>query len=314
MSLADSHPLLDALQESLRWEHAAITQFLLHGYRIGDLQTLATLEGIARQDMRHYKWLAEAIVKLGGEPTLDRAPLQTEAASPTIWLQADVAMAEEAIARYRMMADMAGESEHKQLFERLIDDEEEHRRRLLALVTYWRDKPEPVVPLEIDHLEGHADDDATRGFLDFAINHEYEVILQYLQHSFLLEDQYASRQLEEVAIEEMRHLGWLSEKMVDHGGCPFWNASRLEMTPDPVRMLELDQARELEVEADYQQMTAAMTDPEIRRLFDRIGAHEQYHAGLIGKLIERLKSQRQAQAGPAANATTVGSLLGHSQS
>lgn len=309
----DSRQTLELLQESLRWEHAAIAQFLLHGYRMGDLQTLHALEGIARQDMRHYKWLAEAIVKLGGEPTLERGALQTEAASPTIWLAADVALVEDAIARYRLQLDLTRDPDLSQLFERLLDDEEEHRRRLMALVDYWRDKPEPVAPLEIDHLEGHADDDATRGFLSFAINHEYEVILQYLQHSFLLEDQYASRELEEVAIEEMRHLGWLSEKMVDHGGCPFWNASRLELTPDPIRMLELDQARELEVEADYQEMTAAMSDPEIRRLFDRIGAHEKYHAGLIGKLIERLKAQRAASAGQATAATTVGSLLGQRQ-
>jgi rubrerythrin len=117
-------------------------------------------------------------------------------------------------------------------------------------------------------------------------------VLQYLHHAFLLEDQWASRQLEDVAIEEMRHLGWLSETLIERGGCPFWEAKRLELDDDAIRMLELDQQREIEVEADYAQMTAAMSDPDIRRLFDRIGSHESYHAKNMGRLIERLKGQR----------------------
>lgn len=283
------------LQESLRWEHASIVQLLSHAYRVGDLQTLHTLEGISRQEMRHYKWLAEMIVKLGGKPTVERAEVYLEPASPLIWLQRDVQLIEDAIARYRLGLDLTRNEALVRLYTRMIDDEEDQRRKLLGLIDYWREQPEPQPPVEIDHQDGHSSDAQTRGFLEFAINHEYEVILQYLQHSFLLEDQKASRDLEEVAVEEMRHLGWLSEKLVDHGGCPYWQAKRLELTDDPVEMLELDQAREIEVEADYQEITAAMADPEIRQLFDRIGAHENYHTGVLGELIARLKAARQSQ-------------------
>lgn len=305
--------VLESLQDALRWEHTCIAQFLIHAYRIEDLQTLHAIEGIARQDMRHFKWLAELIVKLGGKPTLERHPLFVEPAHPLIWLQADLSLVEEASARYRLHLDAAQDDASIRLFTRLVDDEEAHRQRLMSLVEYWRQQPQAIEPLETDHMGEHQLDASTRGFLDFAINHEYEVILQYLQHSFMLEDQKASRELEEIAIEEMRHLGWLSEKLVDRGGCPFWNAQRLELHDDAVRMLELDQARELEVEADYHQMMAAMSDPEIRQLFDRIGVHEKFHATALGELITRLKAARGADSPPGPGRQTVGSLLGQPQ-
>jgi rubrerythrin len=198
----------------------------------------------------------------------------------------------------------------------------------MELVDYWREKPEPVAPLELDHVAEHSEDGRIHGFLDFAIQHEYAVILQYLHHSFLIEDQKVSRDMEEIAVEEMRHLGWLSEKLVERKGCPMWEVDRLEHHEDPIKMLELDLAREIEVEADYQEFTAAMTDPEIKALFDRIGAHETYHAGVIGEMIARLKAAREADTpvapviipqAPAAGAPaprtcpTVGSLLGRPQ-
>lgn len=293
---AAPHPAIETLQDSLRWVHAGIVQLMSHAYRIHDLQSLHALEGIARQEMRHFKWLSELVVKLGGNPTLERAPVYQEAASPLVWLGRDVSLIEAAIARYRLAMDTFADPEVHRLFDRLVADEEDHRAKLLELVDYWRDQPEPDAPTELGHMEPHGEKAQTHGFLDFAIQHEYAVILQYLHHAFLMEDQRVSRDLEEIAIEEMRHLGWLSEKMVERGGCPFWQADRLELTEDPIRMLELDQAREIEVEADYQEMTAAMADPEIRKLFDRIGDHEKYHAGIIGEMITRLKAQHDAVA------------------
>jgi bacterioferritin len=309
-------PILEMLQDSLRAVHGAIVQLMSHAYRIHDLQSLHAIEGIARQEMRHFKWLSEMVVKLGGNPTLERAPVFVEPASPLIWITADVALIEDAIARYRTAADAAQAlPEVKRLFERLLADEEDHRGKLMELVGYWREKPEPEAPLELDHIEPHSEDGRIHGFLDFAIKHEYAVILQYLHHSFLLGDQRVSRDMEEIAIEEMRHLGWLSEKLVERKGCPFWEADRLELTEDPIEMLELDLAREIEVEADYQEITAAMADPEIRALFDRIGEHETYHAGVIGEMIAKLKAA-QAATGPQPakpSTTTVGSLLGKPQ-
>lgn len=303
---------LAPLQASLRAVHAVIVQLLLHGYRLNDGPTAHVLESIARQEMRHFKWLAEAVVKLGAEPTLERDPVYLEPAAPTVWLGRDMALIEDAIARYHAAQDADPDSELGRLYARLLADERDHRDRLRALVAHWAQRPEPAPQLETDHLEGHGSDPQANAFLEFAVGHEYEVILQYLHHSFLMPDQKVSRDMEEIAIEEMRHLGWLSEKLVDHGGCPFWEARRVEHHADPIRMLELDQAREIEVEADYQQMTAAMADPEIRRLFDRIGEHEQYHAGIIGEMIERLRAESPSPA-PAGPSHTVGSLLGEPQ-
>jgi bacterioferritin len=323
-----SSPILGLLQTALRAEHAAIVQFMSHAHRLREVETLHVVEGIARQDMRHFKWLSEMVVKLGGNPTLERGPVALAPASPRVWLQADLALVEDAIAFYGVAIDQTpGEPEVRRLFERLLADEVDHRGRLARLIEHWRDRaPEDDAEALVDH-PGHAEavppaDPQVHGFLDFAIRHEYAVILQYLHHAFLMDDQRVSRDMEEIAIEEMRHLGWLSEALVERGGLPEWEADRLELTEDPVEMLELDLQREIEVEADYKEFTAAMADPEIKAIFDRIGQHETYHAGVIGEMLERLKATRQAQRDASVAAapakcpfhTTVGSLLGQPQS
>jgi bacterioferritin len=313
--------VVEHLQEALRWEHAGIVQMLLHGYRLGE-HAIHSLESIARQDMRHFKWLAEHLVKLGEVPTLERAPVFLDPAAGSIWLARDVQLVEDALARYDVLLAEAGALGGEEgedlvaLIERLVGDKRDHRERVAALAESWQDpEGEPEAPGELDQQ--------THGFLDFAIGHEYEVILQYLHHGFLMQDQGAGRALEEIAIEEMRHLGWLSEALIDRGGCPYWNAKRVEYHDDAVRMLELDQQREIEVEADYQQMMAAMADPGIRHLFDRIGGHERYHGTQIGKLIKRLQAQQPAsvpapaaailKTDPPPTVSTVGSLLGTPQ-
>ena len=301
--------VLARLDASLRAEHALIVQLMSHGYRMRDEDTLHVLEGISRQDMRHFKWLAEFVVRLGGQPTLERGPVELAPAAPHVWLNADVAAVEARLADYREQLDgldaLTSDSpvaELRDLLQRILGDKAYHHERLRALAAAWAerreagadpsDAPAPADPATAEAPPMADVDEATKAFLAFAIGHEYEVILQYLHHAFLLEDQYASRVLEDVAIEEMRHLGWLSETLIERGGCPTWEARRLELHDDAVRMLELDQQREIEVEADYAQMTAAMTDPAIRALFDRIGGHERFHGGTIGRLIERLKAQR----------------------
>lgn len=328
---------LARLQDGLRAEHALIVQLMGHGYRLRDDDALHAMEGISRQDMRHFKWLAELVVRLGGTPTLERGPVELAPAAPRVWLAADVAAVDARLAALQEHADTLDasategpEAEIRQLLVRIAADKVYHREKLQALLAHWTEHEDPAEVVEASPADL---DEATKGFLEFAIGHEYEVILQYLHHAFLLEDQWASRQLEDVAIEEMRHLGWLSEALIDRGGCPFWEAKRLELDVDAVRMLELDQQREIEVEADYAQMTAALQDPTIRRLFDRIGDHERYHAGTLGRLITRLKAQRPEApmpladllppARPGADAEapakpkcpyTVGSLFGQPQS
>lgn len=298
------------LQDALRAEHALIVQVLGHGYRLGK-PAKGPMEGLSRQDMRHFKWIAELIVRLGGTPTLERGPVHLEPAAPHVWLAADVAAVEARIAACTEHMELLGphategpEAEIRQLLERVRADKVYHREKLLAILDAIQAEP-PASPVPGAAAPADPDlDEKTRGFLEFAIGHEYEVVLQYLHHAFLLEDQWSSRQLEDVAIEEMRHLGWLSEELIDHGGSPHWEAKRLELDDDAVHMLELDQQREIEVEADYTQMIAAMSDPKIRRLFDRIRAHEHYHAGNLGRLIERLKTLK-----PDTPPTVVAALM-----
>lgn len=87
-------PLLNA---DLRGEHVAIVQYLTHAWQLGE-PWASRWESIARDEMRHFRWLAHAIVGLGGIPDLTPPP---PPASDGDLVRQDLAAEEAAIAQYR---------------------------------------------------------------------------------------------------------------------------------------------------------------------------------------------------------------------
>ena len=56
------------------------------------------------------------------------------------------------------------------------------------------------------------------------------MILQYLYHSFVAEGKELAEELQNAAINEMQHMGWLSEAIQERGGDPDMN--HLETGPN----------------------------------------------------------------------------------
>lgn len=289
------HAILQRLQEALSAEHGAIVRLLRHAYQSGGLGIGAPLEGIARHEMRQFKWLAEAIVAGGGNPDLVARPEHAEEGSdPCAWLRHDVFEAEAAMARYVDLADASGAvpdardaASLRAMAGRLAQDERDQREKLLKLLGAL----EAAERHEVPAVEGEPHDPATAAMLDAAITHEYEVILQYLQHAYTAKDAAVTRTLEDVAVEEMRHLGWLTESRAGRpgGGCPFWKAKRVDFGTDALSMLEADEAREMEVVGDYASAAQATEDSEAKALFTMLQGHEAYHGQVLGRLIGDLR-------------------------
>ena len=61
--MSDKQAIVELLNADLRDEHAAIVQYLQHAYAIGEGEEAGEIEAIAREEMRHLDWLAEAIVE-----------------------------------------------------------------------------------------------------------------------------------------------------------------------------------------------------------------------------------------------------------
>ena len=119
------------LNEGLREELTAISQYFVHaemchnwGYhRLGDFIRKQSVG-----EMKHAEKLLERIIFLDGIPKMEPLPL-TIGQDVQVQLQNDLALELKAVAMYNdavKVAREAGDNASRELFERLVKDEEEH--------------------------------------------------------------------------------------------------------------------------------------------------------------------------------------------
>jgi len=131
--------------------------------------------------------------------------------------------------------------------------------------------------------------------LNYDISNEIEAILTYLRHSFVL-DEYCeiSREAEEIAVEEMRHMEWLSEWVVKLGGTPTVEHIELKF-PEKTAAEMMKHNIELEVQAiaDYEKHIDMVDDPKLKRLLGRIKFEEEDHLEEFKELAEEAPDNEQ---------------------
>src|SRR4030043_1880366 len=93
--------IIALLNNDLEGEHGAIIQYLTHAYAMGEGELACEIEALAREEMRHLDWLADAIVGLGGKPSMKRGKMRMGGKSVPDWMQNDVLLEEDAITMYR---------------------------------------------------------------------------------------------------------------------------------------------------------------------------------------------------------------------
>ncbi|NLE43965.1 MAG: ferritin-like domain-containing protein [Chloroflexi bacterium] len=289
----NNQAIIDMLRADMRDEHAAIVQYLQHAYALGESGEACEIEGIARDEMRHLDWLAEAIVDLGGDPDMKRGVVDLEGAGPIDWMARDVAAEERAISQYEQHLAAIDDPKIKRLLERILSDERAHHGDFEAL--------SDELAAEGDHpptvLEARTANDASPAVLDVlqtGVEHEYTVILQYLYHNFVMPDCEVGRELEMQAINEMQHMGWLSEEIADLTGHPRMEHSRLELKGSPAEMLQADIKAEKAVERVYTRQIDELDDEDLKVLIARIRDHETYHAAVFEDLLEHVESSGEA--------------------
>jgi len=267
-------------------EHAAVVQYLNHAYAMEEGELAGEIEAIARDEMRHYDWLCEAIVELGGDPPVARGLVDRAGATIPEWMQADVRAEDRAIAQYRAHLAAIGDPALKRLIQRIIWDEEAHRDQFAHFVE--KAQREGMTPPEVEPAAGEA---RVREILQLGVTHEYTVILQYLYHSFLMPQCEISREMEMQAINEMQHLGWLAEELAGMGGKPEIEHTEIDQSQETPAMLRADIAAERAVEAAYSSQIHEIEDPDLRDLVDMIRKHEGYHAEVFEDLLEKVESE-----------------------
>jgi len=129
--------------------------------------------------------------------------------------------------------------------------------------------------------------DNTARTLNWGISHEYTVILQYLFHSYMTKKPEAKKQFEDQAINEMQHLGWLSEELAGSGGSPVLDHAEVDRSVKTADMLKVDINIEKDVAEKYDRAAGETNDPGLKALFQRIRDNEKYHMSVFTDLLKQ---------------------------
>ena len=269
------------LNQDLEGEHGAIIQYLSHAYAMGEGELACEIEALAREEMRHLDWLAETIVELGGKPSMKRGKMRMEGKSVPDWMKNDVLLEQDAINMYKEHIKAIGDRKIKRLLKRILSDEESHHGDFVHFV----DKAKKEGAKDI---RGSRSDNVTE-VLNWGIEHEYTVILQYLPHSYLATDEEMKEEMQDQAINEMQHMGWLAEEMVSGKGNPKLEYTKIDKSTKMGDMLRADIKIEKEVAAEYDRAAKEVTVPDLKKLLKRIRDHELYHVEVFEDLLKEVE-------------------------
>jgi len=279
----DKDKIIALLNQDLEGEHAAIIQYLTHAYAMGEGEMACEIEAIAREEMRHLDWLAETIVESGSTPSLERGKMRMEGKAVADWMRNDVLLEEDGISLYREHIKSIDDPKIKRLLERILSDEESHHGDFQHFV----DKAQKEGTKDV---RGSRQDSVTQ-ILNWGIEHEYTVILQYLLHSYLTPNKEVKCQMEDQAINEMQHLGWLAEEMVDSGGNPRIEHTEVNQSTKTADMLRANIKIEQEVADTYDRASRVIKEADLKRLLLRIRDHEIYHTEIFNDLLKEEEQQ-----------------------
>ena len=277
----EKEKIVDLLNRDLEDEHGAIIQYLTHAYAMGEGEMACEIEAIAREEMRHLDWLAETIVELGGVPSLKRGKMRMEGKSVADWMENNVLLEAGAINAYEEQIELVDDPKIERLLRRILSDEVSHHGDFQHFVNKAQKEG-------ARDLRGTSSDRVIQT-LNWGIEHEYTVILQYIFQSYMTPNKEAGKELEDQAINEMQHLGWLAEKIIDISGTPRIEHTEVDQSTKTSDMLQADIKIEQEVAAEYDRAARETDDPGLKELLIRIRDHEIYHTEVFKDLLEEEK-------------------------
>ena len=117
---------------------------------------------------------------------------------------------------------------------------------------------------------------------------EIYAAMVYVRNAFVMPCD-PSRITEAISIDEMRHMNWLAELIVKHGGKPSMAHKELDFGGDDLRsQLELQKALETEAIERYKQHIEFIDDPEVVGVLKHILDEEKRHRKEFKIRLEKL--------------------------
>lgn len=251
------------LNADIRGEHDAVVHYLTHAWTVAEVYG-TQIEAIARDEMRHLKWLAHTVVSLRGIPDLSPREVIPACDLETAVTQ-DIAAENEAIAQYEDHIRQILDTKVKDLLRRIVLDEKDHRRQFEDMLARIDDNV-------TNPNEGATPVAEVAQNLQRLLSYEYRQVLEFLFRYFVeIHGQTAGMGDEDRAIEEMKHLGWVAESLAALGSTPSWQLAGNNGT------VIGDQTDELN---EYERVLqwAQRENPKMVPMLRRIIGHEQYQS------------------------------------
>ncbi|MEN3034151.1 MAG: ferritin-like domain-containing protein [Aquificaceae bacterium] len=129
---------------------------------------------------------------------------------------------------------------------------------------------------------------------------EHSAIIQYLYHIFLIPDPEVVSEIEEIARQEMRHLKWFGQKVVQLGGqVSLDRAEDMIMIGNSIKeMLQNNvyaEKKAIEVYSSHLELTK---DDSVKKLLERVINDEKEHAEEFEKMLNSVQDS-PSEAGPS---------------
>lgn len=279
--MATSSDVLESLRGDLALEHGAILQYVVHAVQLRDTALADPVKRIAREEMWHFEWLVEAITERGGEPTLERADMFLSAAIGES-LREDVDTEKMALAHYARTLEIVGDSDPDltALIEQIVDDERHHRARFGRLADQVEREGEEA------YTATPCIQPSDLPVIGAAMVSEYAGILTYLMNKYGSGDCEQGEQYFDLAIDEMRHAGWVAGHAAGMGipqapPVPLGTVAFVHSTGEAKAASERLEGM---AESLYAAKTAAAGDPDLRDDMERAAAQHAYHRRQIGEM------------------------------
>jgi bacterioferritin len=273
--MATSHEVLASLNDDLALEHGAILQYVIHGTFLRDVGMTDPVRKIAREEMWHFEWLAEAITDRGGTLTLERADIfLSESIGDS--LRKDVSTELTALAHYACTLDLIGDSDPEltRLIERIVADERHHHlafERLADEAQAAGDSAYAAHP-----IMGPED----LGVAGATVGVEYATVLQHLFNQYGCGDCEQGEQYFEFAIDEMRHLSWAATYLpglVPKPQAPPVPIDRVSVVGSSVEAIQAADKLEAMAAEFYSAKIAEAQSPDLTEDLTRAAGQHDYH-------------------------------------
>jgi len=299
--------VIEFINYNISLEHSAIVQYLFHAYTIHDEGLENKLEEIAREEMKHLRMFAHKVVELGGIPAIDkRTEVFLEAPTVKDILQLDIEAETMAIKEYSKQLSNIQDKSIKKLFERVIEDEKSH-------LHIFKDLQRKVVEISKGLGENDILDENMAkivNILNKYLQKQYQTILDTLYQSFMTrhKDISLSDELEQRAIDKMKHFGWIAEEIAEKGQKPDFSlpnaVNRVENKESIIAYQIKDQKDSSE---EIKAIENTIEDKDLKWILDRISRREIHYKDLEAFLEN--PNTKEEDITKIVQALTVGSLF-----